>query len=95
MNRAYRHAEKSDLLGSAWSGRSIKRLNHRVSPVEAMITKGIFGEYARAAREAKRQAGLVTTLRALVMMVCSELREETYDSNGCQEDLHWKVWELQ
>ena len=60
-----------------------------------MITKGIFGEYARAAREAKRQAGLVTTLRALVMMVCSELREETYDSNGCQEDLHWKVWELQ
>ena len=35
-----------DLLGAAWSGRSIKRLKHRVSPIESMITKAIFGDHA-------------------------------------------------
>jgi len=32
-------------LGAAWSGRSIKRLNHRVWPDTSMITKAIFGDH--------------------------------------------------
>ena len=46
MNRAYRHAEKSDLLGAAWSGRAVKRCNHRVLLIESMITKGSFEDLA-------------------------------------------------
>lgn len=63
IDLAHCHAGKFDLLGTAWSARSIKRHNGGKCAVRSTITKARFGEHGRTVFEC-RVTGLKSPARS-------------------------------